>query len=77
MCSICQGRSKTYDFLRLQKKVRLVKLYFYTKNEFYQGMQAFLVELKCLAVVQMSCKRLDKCYQKNDHYSHKLPTLKI
>ena len=52
MCSVCQGKSKVKYFRKLQKGIWFAKLYFYTKNEFDQGLKAFLVDLKRLTVVQ-------------------------
>ena len=76
MCYICKERSKINYFLRLQNGVWLAKLSFYTKNKFYQGLQAVLVELKCLTVAKLSCMFLAK-YHKETNISHKLPTLNI
>lgn len=41
MWSSCQGKSNINYFPRLQNKVWSGKLYIYTKNEFYQGLQTF------------------------------------
>ena len=77
MCSIFQGIGKIIYFLRLQKGVWLAKLYFYIKNEFCEGLEVFLVELKCYIIARLSYVLLDKYRKKNRQNSHKLPTLKI
>ena len=68
---------KLITFLNCPKKsFGLQNSTFILKNESCQRLQAFLVELKCLTVKQLSCMLLDK-YKRNKYSSHKLLILKI
>ena len=70
-------RGKINYFLKLPKKsFGLQNSTFILKNESCQSLQTFLVELKCLAVKQLSCMLLDK-YKRNKYCSHKLLILKL